>query len=48
MKAVLHLITIILILGWVFGFFLLHASGLIHILLVVAIIILLLQVIKRS
>ncbi|MEO7046820.1 MAG: lmo0937 family membrane protein [Ferruginibacter sp.] len=47
MKAVLNLIIAILILGWVFGFFMMHASGLIHILLVVAIIMLLLRVIKR-
>jgi hypothetical protein len=47
MNAVLNIIIVILILGWIFGFFLMGASGLIHILLVIAIIILLLRVIKR-
>jgi hypothetical protein len=42
----LYLIAIILLIGWLLGFFVFSASGLIHILLVIAIIAILLRVIQ--
>jgi Family of unknown function (DUF5670) len=42
----LYLIAIILIIGWLLGFFVFSAGGLIHILLVVAIIAILLRLIQ--
>jgi hypothetical protein len=48
MGSLLYLIAIILIIGWLLGFFVYSAGGLIHILLVIAIIAILLQVIRGS
>ncbi len=42
----LYLIAIILIIGWILGFFVFSAGGLIHILLVIAIIAILLRLIR--
>ena len=42
----LYLIAIILIIGWALGFFVFSAGGLIHVLLVVAIIAILLRLIR--
>lgn len=42
----LYLIAIVLIIGWLLGFFVFSASGLIHVLLVIAIIAILLRVIQ--
>ncbi len=42
----LYLIAVILIIGWLLGFFVFSAGGLIHILLVIAIIAILLRVIQ--
>jgi hypothetical protein len=42
----LYIIAIILIIGWLLGFFVFSAGGLIHILLVVAIIAILLRLIR--
>ena len=42
----LYLIAIILIIGWLLGFFVFSAGGLIHILLVVAVIAILLRLIR--
>jgi hypothetical protein len=42
----LYLIAIILIIGWILGFFVFSAGGLIHILLVLAIIAILLRLIR--
>jgi hypothetical protein len=42
----LYLIAVILIIGWILGFFVFSAGGLIHILLVVAIIAIILRVIQ--
>ncbi|MBS1497094.1 MAG: lmo0937 family membrane protein [Bacteroidetes bacterium] len=47
MKAVLNLIIFILILGWAYGFIVMHASWLIHILLVGAAIVLLMRVTQK-
>ena len=48
MNNLLYLVAVILIIGWVLGFFVYSAGGLIHILLVIAIIALILGVIRRS
>ncbi len=48
MGNLLYVIAVILIIGWLLGFFVWHAGGLIHILLVIAIIAILLKVINRA
>jgi len=48
MGNLLYLIAVILIIGWALGFFVYGASGLIHILLVIAIIAILLKVIRSA
>jgi hypothetical protein len=48
MTSLLYLVAVILIIGWVLGFFVYSAGGMIHILLVIAIIALLLGVIRRA
>jgi Family of unknown function (DUF5670) len=48
MRSLLYLIAVILIIGWILGFFVYSAGGVIHILLVIAIISLLLGVIRRA
>ena len=45
MSRLLYIIAVILIIGWLLGFFVYSASGLIHILLVIAIIAILLRLI---
>lgn len=42
----LYLIAVILIVGWLLGFFVFSAGGLIHVLLVIAIIAILLRLIQ--
>jgi hypothetical protein len=44
----LYIIAVILIIGWAFGFFFYSAGGIIHILLVIAIIALILGLIRRA
>jgi predicted ferric reductase len=48
MGNLLYLIAVILIIAWAVGFLGYHAGGLIHILLVIAIIAILLKVIRRA
>lgn len=48
MRSLLYLIAVILIIGWIFGAFVYSVGGIIHILLVLAIISLLLGVIRRA
>ncbi|UEG54571.1 lmo0937 family membrane protein [Mucilaginibacter daejeonensis] len=48
MRGLLYIIAVILVIGWVLGFFMYNAGGIIHILLVIAIIALLLGVIRRA
>jgi hypothetical protein len=48
MRGLLYIIAVILILGWAFGFFYYSAGGIIHVLLVIAIVALLLGVIRRA
>ena len=47
MGGILYVLAVILIIGWALGFFAFHAGGLIHILLVIAIIAILLRIIRR-
>ena len=46
MQNLLYLIAVVLIILWALGFFVYSASGLIHILLVIAVIAILLRLIK--
>jgi len=48
MGNLLYVIAVILIIGWAIGFFGYHAGGIIHILLVIAVIAFLLKVISRA
>ena len=48
MRSILYLIAVILIIGWLLGMFAWGAGGLIHILIVLAIISLLLAIIRRA
>ncbi|WP_336515785.1 lmo0937 family membrane protein [Pollutibacter soli] len=48
MGNLLYVIAVILVIGWAIGFFAYGASGLIHILLVIAIIAVLLRLIRRT
>lgn len=45
MNSLLYLIAIILVIGWIFGFFVYSLGGLVHILLVLAVISILLRLI---
>jgi len=46
MNSLLYLVAIILIIGWLLGFFVFHAGSLIHILIVIAVIAILLRLIR--
>jgi hypothetical protein len=46
MRSILYVIAVILIIGWLVGFFAYSAGGLIHILLVIAIIAVILSIIQ--
>ena len=46
MSGLLYIVALILIIGWLLGFFIFHAGGIIHILLVIAIIAVILRVIR--
>lgn len=48
MRTILYLIAVILIIGWLLGAFVYSVGGLIHILLVIAVIALILGVIRRA
>ena len=48
MSNILYLIAVILIIGWAVGFFAYSAGGIIHVLLVIAVIAVLLNVIRGS
>lgn len=48
MRSILYLIAVILIIGWIFGFFVYSAGALIHFLLVLAVIAILLAIIRRA
>jgi predicted ferric reductase len=46
MGNLLYIIAVILIVGWLVGYFGYHAGGLIHILLVIALIVIILRIIQ--
>jgi hypothetical protein len=46
MGNLLYIIAVILLIGWAFGFFYFSAGGLIHILLVIAVIAVIFQIIR--
>ncbi len=48
MRGILYLIAIILVIGWLVGFLAYSVGGLIHILLVLAVISILLSLIRRG
>jgi hypothetical protein len=48
MGNLLYLIAVILIIAWAIGFLGYHAGGLIHILLVIAVVAVLLKIIRRA
>jgi hypothetical protein len=48
MGNLLYLIAVVLVIAWAIGFLGYHAGGLIHILLVIALIAILLKVIRRA
>ena len=48
MRSLLYLIAVILVIGWALGVFYYSATGLIHVLIVLAIISLLLGIIRRA
>ncbi|MBZ9650909.1 lmo0937 family membrane protein [Psychroflexus montanilacus] len=48
MGNLLYIIAVILLIGWVFGFFVYSVGSLIHILLVIAIIAIIFNVIKKA
>lgn len=48
MRSILYIIAVILVIGWIFGFFFYSAGQIIHILLVIALISLILGVIRRA
>jgi hypothetical protein len=48
MGNLLYLIAVILIIAWAIGFFAYSAPGIIHLLLVIAVIVILLKVIRRA
>ena len=48
MRGLLYIIAVILVIGWALGFFFYNAGGIIHALLVIAIIALLLGLIRRA
>jgi uncharacterized membrane protein len=46
MGNLLYILAVILIIGWIFGFFVYSAGSLIHVLLVIAVIAILLNIIR--
>ena len=48
MRSLLYIVAVILVIGWVLGVFVWSASGLIHILIILAVIAVLLAIIRRA
>jgi hypothetical protein len=48
MGGILYIIAVVLIIGWIFGFFVYSLGALIHILLVIAVIAILLAIIRGA
>jgi hypothetical protein len=45
MRGLFYIVAVILVIGWVFGFFVYNVGGLIHILLIIAVIAVLFRII---
>ncbi len=48
MGGILYIIAVILVIGWILGFFVFHAGSIIHILLVIAVIAILFRIIRGA
>jgi hypothetical protein len=48
MRSILYVIAVILVIGWLLGVFVYSAQGLIHVLIVLAVISLILGLIRRT
>jgi len=48
MRTLLYIIAVLLVIGWIFGFFVFSAGDLIHILLFLAVVSILLTIIRRA
>ncbi len=48
MRSILYIIAVILVIGWLLGFFVYRAEGLIHVLIVLAVISLLIGLMRRA
>lgn len=48
MGNLLYIIAVILVIAWAIGFFGFHAGGIIHVLLVIAVVVFLLKVLRRA
>ena len=48
MRSILYVLAVILVIGWLLGVFVYSAKGLIHILIVLAVVSLLLGLLRRS
>jgi hypothetical protein len=46
MSNLLYIIAVILIIGWILGFFAFHVGGIIHILLIIALIAIIVRIIQ--
>jgi hypothetical protein len=46
MGSILYILAVILVIGWLVGFFALHAGGIIHLLLVLAVIAIVIRLIQ--
>jgi hypothetical protein len=46
MNSLLYIVAVILIIGWLLGFFVFHAGSLIHVLIVIAVIAIILRLIR--
>jgi len=46
MGNALYVVSVILILGWLLGFFVFHVGSLIHVLLIIAVIVILVRIIQ--
>lgn len=46
MNNLLFILAVVLIIGWLLGFFVFHASGLIHVLIIIALIAIIIRVIR--
>ncbi|HRG33858.1 MAG: lmo0937 family membrane protein [Saprospiraceae bacterium] len=46
MSNLLYLVAVILVIGWALGFFVFHTGGIIHVLLIIALIAIILRLIR--